>query len=201
MEIKRSFGLFRKLVELNIKVKVAAVAVVLGVLGIVGVGIYNGKTRAATADGATVTVSSGSSINYGYYEDGGYAWETTHFTVAGQSGMCLEPNLSTANGSGTAHKLDRNDYQEMIQVMLVTDSSYNSTVYNAFKAAYPNIWANIAAKDLGGSGISGAGYANQAFVYGHAILGAMFKGEIQFGRMCLRVFFTLEAPQSVPAVM
>ncbi|MBQ6396090.1 VaFE repeat-containing surface-anchored protein [Candidatus Saccharibacteria bacterium] len=151
----------------------------MGVLGIVGVGIYNGKTRAATADGATVTVSSGSSINYGYYEDGGYAWETTHFTVAGQSGMCLEPNLSTANGSGTAHKLDRNDYQEMIQVMLVTDSSYNSTVYNAFKAAYPNIWANIAAKDLGGSGISGAGYANQAFVYGHAILGAMFKGEFQ----------------------
>ena len=164
--------LFRRIAETSKKVKVGLGLLVLAVLG----GGAYGIVRATTANGATVTIASGTSYSYGTDYEGG-VYSTSRFTVTsgGNSylGMCLQPRLKTTNGSATVTKISNTSTsgKQLIRIMLISDSSFNSTIYNEFYSDNPNIWATAVATDP---------YLTSAtapFVMGHALAGYVYTGE------------------------
>ncbi|MBQ8996596.1 VaFE repeat-containing surface-anchored protein [Candidatus Saccharibacteria bacterium] len=159
------------------KIKISK-KVLVGVLTfLASAGIFYGVFRLttntrATSAGKYAWVSygtSGTQVTYGTD-----TWSTQQYTVTENGvsdgtrltthAMCLEPIHQSPVGGGST-SLTTNNNQEMIQIMLATDSAYGHSAYSALSSNVTSVAATI-------TNMSPTSGASAIFAVGHMMVGA-----------------------------
>ena len=169
MKLSVKSRLLSHVAAINTKFKLTFIALILTLAG-VGIFALVNRTSASTPGGATVNISKGYTYNYN-------GWTTSIYTIstsAGQfQGTCAEPTKSSPKWTNTATVLNNtgnSNYVAITRILLVSNSSYGSSMYSAFNNSHPNFWSNL-------SGSTGNG---NAFVVAHVLIGKLYTGTYNF---------------------
>ena len=166
-------------------------AVVLGLV-FVGGGVFvlsRIHASALTEAGDSITISVASDYwRYGIVADNDRYMFTNRFSVynntrgeGSYSAMCVNPKKDTPTGAGEAgivspYAFSSGDYKNMVETMLVTDRSYNSTVYDAFASYYD--WQGLV--DSVSDFDEVPSLYDKIYVIGHAMVSWSYNGVYDF---------------------